>query len=81
MRELTDQEIVRREKMKDFESRGIKPFGEKALDILKFQEVILKYQISKERIYKETASQYGENEKIIIIYDRGLIDNKAYIGQ
>src|SRR5574344_1202059 len=60
---------------------GIKPFGEKALDILKFQEVILKYQISKERIYKETASQYGENEKIIIIYDRGLIDNKAYIGQ
>lgn len=29
MRELTDQEIVRREKMKDFESRGIKPFGER----------------------------------------------------
>lgn len=29
MRELSDQEIVRREKMKDFESRGVKPFGEK----------------------------------------------------
>ena len=27
MKELTDQEIVRREKMKEFEERGIKPFG------------------------------------------------------
>ena len=27
MKELTDQEIVRREKMKDFEERGIAPFG------------------------------------------------------
>lgn len=60
---------------------GIKPFGNQALDIFKFQEVILKYQMSKEKIYQDTALEYGENEKIIIIYDRGLIDNKAYIGQ
>ena len=29
MKELTDQEIVRREKMKEFEERGIDPFGQR----------------------------------------------------
>lgn len=60
---------------------GIKPFGKSPYDLLKFQELILKYQLSKEELYVEAASQYPDSEKIIIIHDRGLLDNKAYVGQ
>ena len=48
MRELTDQEIVRREKMKDFESRGVKPFGER-------------YDVTANT--KELAATYGDLTK------------------
>lgn len=60
---------------------GIKPFGNCPLSILKFQEIILKYQLFKEKLYSDIAKQYDDNKKIMIIHDRGLLDNKAYIGQ
>lgn len=60
---------------------GIKPFGENKIDLIKFQEIILKYQLDKEALIESVAKTNFENRDIIIIYDRGIIDNKAYIGQ
>lgn len=60
---------------------GIKPFGNMPIDLIKFQSLILKYQYEKEKIYEEAAKSLGDDEKCIIIYDRGLLDNKAYINQ
>lgn len=60
---------------------GIKPFGEDNFDLVKFQEIILKYQLDKELLIDNVASSFETDKEIVIIYDRGLIDNKAYIGQ
>ena len=60
---------------------GIKPFGDNKIDLYKFQEVILKYQLDKEQLVEFVAKNYSTDKDIVIIYDRAIIDNKAYIGQ
>lgn len=60
---------------------GIRPFGEKAFDLLLFQKLILKYQHEKEKIYEEAIKMLPNDEQCVILYDRGLMDNKAYIGE
>lgn len=48
-------------------------------DINFFQELVLKKQLSKENITLEYANMFlNKEENVIIIYDRGIIDNKAY---
>lgn len=60
---------------------GIKPFGENKVDIYEFQEIVLKYQLFKERLVENVARSNDSDKDIVIIYDRGIIDNKAYINQ
>lgn len=60
---------------------GIKPFGDDKMDIELFQELIMKYQLQKEVLYEQSVLNFSENTKCIIVYDRGLLDNKAYINQ
>ncbi len=55
---------------------GIKPTHFK--DPLYFQEMILKTQLAKEERMTQAALMM-ENEKIMIVCDRGLYDNKAYV--
>lgn len=59
---------------------GVKPFGDNAISMLEFQEIILKYQLDKERLIDDIVNKFKE-KNIVILYDRGLIDNKAYINQ
>lgn len=62
---------------------GIKPFGDDKIDLLDFQELVLSLQLSKEQIYDKAIELYAKNhpdKDILVIYDRGVIDNKAYIG-
>ena len=61
---------------------GIKPFGDDKIEMLDFQKLVLSLQLSKGKIYDEAIRMYQKvhpNEDILIIYDRGSIDNKAYI--
>ena len=60
---------------------GIKPFGDSKVDLLFFQKLILKYQYEKEKVYEKAALNLLKTNKCVILYDRGLIDNKAYINQ
>ncbi len=43
-----------------------------------FQEVILKFQMEREKIYYQAASKM-DKEKILIICDRGTLDGKAFL--
>ena len=45
-----------------------------------FQKVLTALQIEKERIYKD-AAQVMKEDKILIVCDRGLLDNKAYMSE
>lgn len=58
---------------------GVKPFGDKSLSPTDFQNIILQYQIQKEAMYDNIVSKLKDTDKVIIIYDRGLMDNSAYI--
>lgn len=60
---------------------GIKPFGDDAIDMVQFQDIILRYQIEKEMIIESVAEKINPDKEVVIIYDRGAMDNKAYIGQ
>lgn len=57
---------------------GIRPFGENSLEPEVYQEIVLKTQINKEKLARYAASFLGE-DKTIIIYDRGLLDGRAYV--
>lgn len=52
----------------------------KDLSMIEFQEAILNYQMMKEKVYDGIANSLN-SEKCIIVYDRGLMDNSAYISK
>jgi len=56
---------------------GIKPFGEKACDMVEFQRYVLDLQLTKEKLYEKIANSYSGNT--IILCDRGIMDNRAYV--
>lgn len=43
-----------------------------------YQECQMRLQAAKEQIF-EQAARYMENDKILIVCDRGMLDNKAYM--
>ena len=45
-----------------------------------FQEMLLKLQLEKEKIYEEAAKKLP-NDKILLVCDRGIMDNKAYMSK
>jgi len=44
-----------------------------------FQDAIVKLQLEKEKIYEESAKHVKDYDKVLIVYDRGVIDCKAYM--
>lgn len=60
--------------------KGIRPFGEGSINLLDFQELVLSMQLAKEKII-DRAIEMMEEEKVIVIYDRGAIDNLAYMNE
>lgn len=59
--------------------KGIRPFGENAIDLVDFQELVMRMQLAKEEIFDRAATMMGDNAKVLIVYDRGVLDNCAYI--
>lgn len=42
-----------------------------------FQDLVMEKQLAKEKLYDKAAEYYGD--KLVIFYDRGLLDAKAYV--
>lgn len=59
---------------------GIRPFGNYAVSVYDFENEILNLQLFKEQRYKDFLKQYDDDTKIVILYDRGAVDIKAYLG-
>lgn len=60
---------------------GIRPFGDGAVSVYDFQNEVLNLQLYKEKRYTKIVDKMPEDTKCIILEDRGVIDNKAYLGQ
>lgn len=58
---------------------GIKPFGRNALSNIDFQKKIFDISLKLEKMAMETARNSEKDS--IILYDRGLIDSKAYLNE
>ncbi len=58
---------------------GIKPFGN-CLSMYDFQYFVIDSQLQKEKMAAK-AAQLVPEERILIICDRGVLDNKAYVSQ
>ena len=59
-------------------NKGIKPFGDNKIDIYEFEKILMKYQLNKERLIRAKARLF---ENSIILYDRGVMDNKSYLNE
>lgn len=59
---------------------GVKPFGSDndRLPLIDFQRIVLEEQLAKEKT-RDMAAEYCSNDKVVILYDRGVLDNRAYI--
>ena len=60
---------------------GIRPFGKNSVSMFDFQKIIIPYQLKKESTYEEAIKFLPDHQKVVIIFDRGVMDNKAYISQ
>ncbi len=60
---------------------GIRPFGDHAVSVYDFENEILNLQLFKEKRFRDFLKNYTEDEKIVILYDRGAVDIKAYLGE
>lgn len=71
--------IIINESATELINSGIKPFGENKIDSYSFQKIIFDYQLMKERILGN--SMFDNTKDTIIIHDRGIMDNKAYLSE
>ena len=69
--------FIVRESATELIGGGITPH-ENGVGIFNFQKLILLYQYQKEELYNKAINE-SKDENIVIIYDRGILDNKAYI--
>ncbi len=58
-------------------SAGIKPFGDDKLDVLTFEDIMLKHQLLMERSLEEVCKH--SNKKCIILCDRGIFDIRSFL--
>ena len=62
---------------------GVRMFGEDKIDALDFQELVIRTMIFKEDNYYRAAEMYEKlypNQDVLIILDRAIMDNLAYVG-
>ena len=60
---------------------GIRPFGEHAATVYDFENEVLNLQLYKEKRFFDFLKNYRDDEKIIMLFDRGTVDVKAYLGE
>lgn len=53
---------------------GIRPFGNNGISMLDFQKIIIPYQLKKEETYEDAIKYIPNDQKVIIIFDRGVMD-------
>lgn len=58
---------------------GIKPVGDDAINMMDFEYIMLKEQLTEEECYEKAANLL--DKKCIILCDRGIFDIKSYINE
>lgn len=75
LKELGIKTFIVSETATEIINSGLLP---KDIGVVNFQKYILKCQLQKEKLYEEIASNFPY-DKVVIIFDRGIMDGKAFI--
>lgn len=59
---------------------GIRPFGNGAVNVFDFQNEIINLQLYKEDRFNKILDKLPLGTKVVMLLDRGILDNKAYLG-
>lgn len=78
LKELGYSVFICPETARPFIESGIKPKDDYEYTMI-FQDAILKQQYFREHITEKFANMESKNNKTIILYDRAVIDNRAYL--
>lgn len=70
--------LVASETATEIINMGIRPFGDNKIDSYEFQRFIFHKQLAKEKLIDDYI-KLNPYKDILVIYDRGLIDNAAYM--
>ncbi len=70
--------IVVPETATDLAKMGIRPSSDKNKTLV-FQDIVYTLQKSKEDAIEKIIATYPEDSNVYIIYDRGILDNRAYL--
>lgn len=60
-------------------SSGIKPFGEDAIKMIDFEDILLKLQLEEESSYEKACNLI--DKKCVVLCDRGVFDVKSFISK
>ena len=55
------------------------PIQSRSEKIIKFQDMVYRMQTAKEKVAEESVDFLPEDRDVYIIYDRGVLDNRAYL--
>lgn len=78
LKELGYKVFIVAESATELIKSGLSPVDKNGVGIVEFQKYILKYQLQKEMLYDKIAEAFP-HDKIVIIYDRGTLDGKAFV--
>lgn len=79
-KELGYYVIVVPETATELINSGIRPFGDNAISLVEFQKCVLETQLRKESVAEYAAKMINE-EKTIIVFDRGTVDGYGYVNE
>ena len=51
------------------------------INFLDFQNIIFTVQRNNEKAFMQAAQYYAQKQEVVVLFDRGCIDNKAFVGQ
>lgn len=81
LRDLGYHVLVLNECATEMIKAGIRPFGNYAASVYDFENEVLNLQLYKEKRYNDFLKMYDDHTKIVVLYDRGSVDVKAYLGE
>lgn len=70
--------IVMQETATELYSSGLSP--KKMYSVLNFQQILFNIQMAKENYFEQACLNFNDSEHIVLIFDRGLLDGKVYLG-
>ena len=73
--------LILRECATDVLSSGVIPYSEYGIPVYDFQNEVMNLQLYREKRLSDIVEKISDDKKVVMLLDRGIVDNKAYLGE